>query len=154
MYQKILVAIDGSEGSAQVLQEAARMAPADATLRVVSVVENPMWGVPLEQGVLYDLESIHNSLLKAATDILARASEQLGQSGARAETRVLDLFEADNSIPGAILREADEWAADVIVIGTHGRRGIKRLIMGSVAESLLRVARRPVLLVHGPAEAH
>lgn len=154
MYQKILVAIDGSEGSAQVLQEAARMAPADATLRVVSVVENPMWGVPLEQGVLYDLESMHNSLLKAATDILARASEQLGESGVRAETRVLDLFEADNSIPGAILREADEWTADVIVIGTHGRRGIKRLIMGSVAESLLRVARRPVLLVHGPAEAH
>lgn len=153
MYKKILVAIDGSEGSAQVLQEATRMAPADASLRVVSVVENPMWGVPLEQGVLYDLESMHNSLLKAASDILARAGEQLGKLGVQAETRVLDLFEHDNSIPGAILREADEWAADVIVIGTHGRRGIKRLIMGSVAESLLRVARRPVLLVHGPAPA-
>ncbi|MES2919408.1 MAG: universal stress protein [Pseudomonadota bacterium] len=153
MYKKILVAVDGSAGTAQVLQEAARMAPADASLRVVSVVENPMWGVPLEQGVLYDLEAMHNSLLKAATDILVSASEQLGKLGLQAETRVLDLFEADNSIPGAILREADAWGADVIVIGTHGRRGIKRLIMGSVAESLLRVARRPVLLVHGPVDA-
>jgi nucleotide-binding universal stress UspA family protein len=154
MYKKILVAVDGSEGTAQVLTEAARMAPPDADLRVVSVVENPMWGVPLEQGVLYDLDSMHKQLLKSAGDILANAGAQLAQAGVKAETRVLDLFEADNSIPGAILREADDWGADVIVIGTHGRRGIKRLIMGSVAESLLRVARRPVLLVHGPAAPH
>lgn len=151
MYKNILVAVDGSAITAQVLQEAVRMAPPDANVRVVSVVENPLWGVPVEQGVLYDLEAMHDALLKSAGETLATATAQLAQLGVSAQTRVLDLFEQDNSIPGAIVREADAWPADVIVIGTHGRRGIKRLIMGSVAESLLRLAQRPVLLVHGPA---
>ena len=49
----------------------------------------------------------------------------------------------------AIEEEATEWAADLIVIGTHGRRGIRRLLLGSVAEGLTRVSSKPVLLIRG-----
>ncbi|HEX4870573.1 MAG TPA: universal stress protein [Moraxellaceae bacterium] len=149
MYQNILVAVDGSPASRRALEEALRMAPPGATLRVVSVVENPMWSVPLEQGVVYDVELVHQALVKAGQEILAGAQQQLAARGATAETRLLDLFEHDNSIPGAILAEAEACKADVIVLGTHGRRGLRRLLMGSVAEAVLRDARRPVLLVHG-----
>lgn len=149
MYRNILVAIDGSPTSRRALDEALRMAPPEAALRVVCVVENPMWSVPLEQGVVYDVELVHQALVKAGQDILAGAAQQL--AGRRADTRLLDLFERDNSIPGAILAEAEAWPADVIVLGTHGRRGLRRLLMGSVAEAVLRDARRPVLLVHAGA---
>lgn len=148
MYQKILVAVDGSAASRQALQEAARMAPPGATLRVVSVLENPLWSVPIEQGVVFDVELMHQSLVAAGKDILNQAGELLAAHGLEASTCLLDLFERDNSIPGAILEEADAWQAEVIVLGTHGRRGFRRLLMGSVAEALLRAAKRPVLLVH------
>lgn len=153
MYQNILIAVDGSPVSAPALAEAVRMAAPSAVLRVVTVVENPMWGVPLEQGVLYDVEGMHQTLLTAAREILARAEADLAARGVKAETRLVDLFENNNSLPGAILAEADAWSADVIVLGTHGRRGIKRLLMGSVAEAVVRDARRPVLLVHAPEQA-
>lgn len=148
MYQKILIAIDGSPASRQALLEATRMAPPGADLRVVTVLENPLWSVPVEQGVIFDVEAMHQSMLGAGRNILQQASSLLAEKGITATTCLLDLFEHDNSIPGAILEEADHWQADVIVLGTHGRRGFKRLLMGSVAEALLRAAKRPVLLVH------
>lgn len=148
MYQKILIAVDGSPASRQALLEAARMAPPDATLRVVTVLENPLWSVPIEQGVVFDVELMHRSLRKAGEDILQQAAGVLAGQGLQASTCLLDLFERDNSIPGALLEEADVFGADVVVLGTHGRRGLQRLIMGSVAEALLHAAKRPVLLVH------
>lgn len=148
MYRNILVALDGSPTSQRALAEAVNMAPPGAALRVVCVVENPMWSVPLEQGVVYDVELVHQALVNSGKEILTAADSTLKAAGITAETRLLDLFERDNSIPGAILAEAEAWPADVIVLGTHGRRGIRRLLMGSVAEAVLRDARRPVLLVH------
>jgi nucleotide-binding universal stress UspA family protein len=48
-----------------------------------------------------------------------------------------------------IEEEATRWPADLVVIGTHGRRGIRRLLLGSVAEGLTRISSRPILLVRG-----
>jgi nucleotide-binding universal stress UspA family protein len=45
--------------------------------------------------------------------------------------------------------EAKQWSADLIIVGTHGRRGIRRLLLGSVAEDLIRISSKPVLLVRG-----
>ena len=47
----------------------------------------------------------------------------------------------------AIEQEAEQWGADLIVVGTHGRRGFRRLLLGSVAENLIRISTKPVLLV-------
>lgn len=151
MYQHILVAVDGSPTSNLALLEAAKLAPANATLRVVTVVENPMWAAALEPGADYDIDLLHRSLMKSAKDILERAKTLLKHKGIEARIHLLDLAELPSkSIPAALLAEAQAWPADVIVIGTHGRRGINRLLMGSVAEALIRSSSTPVLLVRAP----
>ncbi|MGH8491516.1 MAG: universal stress protein [Moraxellaceae bacterium] len=147
MYQHILVAVDGSPTSNLALLEAAKLASAGATLRLVTAVEDPSWAMPLEPGA-YDQDLLHSSLLKGAKDILERAKTLLKHKGIDARTHLLDLAELPGtSIPSALLAEAQSWPADVIVIGTHGRRGINRLLMGSVAETLIRSSNTPVLLV-------
>lgn len=55
-------------------------------------------------------------------------------------------------VAGALQREAVRWDADVVVIGTHGRRGLAHAMLGSVAEKFIRLATMPVLLVRGPAK--
>lgn len=151
MYQHIMVAVDGSPTSNLALLEAAKLAPANATLRVVTVVENPMWAVALEPGADYDVDLLHRSLMKSAKDILDRAKTLLKHKGIEARIHLLDLAELpQKNIAAALLAEAAGWPADVIVIGTHGRRGINRLLMGSVAETLIRSSNTPVLLVRAP----
>ncbi len=56
------------------------------------------------------------------------------------------------STPKVVVDLAQEENADLIVVGTHGRTGVKHLVMGSVARSILKTAHRPVLIVEGPAE--
>lgn len=152
MYKRILVTADGSPTALAALAEAARLAPADGVVQLLHVVENPALAVPLEPGVMVDTGRLHESLLKGGEQLLAEAAKVLAAKGVAVQTRLIDLA-ADGlrSIPDAILAEAERWPADVIVIGTHGRRGVGRLIMGSVAESVLRGATRPVLLVRAPA---
>lgn len=150
MYHRILVAVDGSPTSNLALLEASRVAAPDAAVRVVSVVEDPAWSAALEPGAAYDTDLLHVSLVKAGKDILERARNLLKHKGIDARTHLVDLNESPgSSIPAAIMREAESWPADVVVIGTHGRRGFNRLLMGSVAENVLRSATRPVLLVRG-----
>jgi len=60
---------------------------------------------------------------------------------------VIDQF--DKRVSDAIEQEAESWHADLIVIGTHGRRGFRRLLLGSVAENLIRTSTKPVLLIRG-----
>lgn len=153
MYQNILVAVDGSPTSNLALLEAARLAPTDASVRVVTVVENPVWSLPLEHGMVYDVELMHASLIKAGRDVLERARLLLKHRGLEACTQLLDLFEMNTGIAGAILAEAEAWPADVIVLGTHGRRGVRRLLMGSVAEQVVRASHRPVLLVRASGDS-
>lgn len=156
MYKNILVATDGSPTSNLALLETANLAAADTCVRVITVTDNPVFNIPLDMDVnaIYDVEFMHTSMLKAAKDILERAKTLLQHKGIRAKTHLVDLSEAGNSsIAEAIMKEAEEWPADVIVIGTHGRRGFNRLLMGSVAETLIRSATKPVLLVRGPGTA-
>ena len=60
---------------------------------------------------------------------------------------LVDLVVRDGPVVGEILAQADEMAADVLVIGTHGRGGFERLVLGSVAEKVVRLAECPVLTV-------
>ena len=148
MYRNILVAVDGSPTSTLALLETAKLAQADTTVRVVHVVENPVWSIPLAAGVMYDVELMRASFVQAGKDILERAKALLADKDIEARTHLVDLSEAgDRSIAAALVHEARDWPADLVVIGSHGRRGFRRLLMGSVAESVIRLAAAPVLLV-------
>ena len=81
--------------------------------------------------------------------ILTKAHALTREAGINAETRLIEIDTLGRRIPEAIAEEAQTWPADVIVIGTHGRREISHLFLGSVAEGVVRVATKPVLLIRG-----
>lgn len=153
MYRKILVAVDGSPTSDQALHEAIKLLRDESQLLVLTVVDNPLLNFAAPYGVNYDQEALRHALRTHGEVIVKQAGEQLALQGISAEVRLLDLHEQhdhhEHDIASAINIEAHRWGADLIVIGTHGRRGIKRLLLGSVAEQLVRQATLPVLLVRG-----
>lgn len=144
MYRKILVPVDGSPTSARGLKEAIRLAKGDrARLRLVHVLdETPMLGM-MEEGV--DLRPFLQNLEKRGREILARTKGLAEKSGVPADTVLAE--SAAGPAADAILREAKKWRADLIVMGTHGRRGLRHVVLGSEAERVLRLSPVPVLLV-------
>lgn len=148
MYRRILVPVDGSSAAARGLREAIRLAKAQrARLRLVHVVdETSILG--LAEGAV-DPGPVLASLSRAARSLLERARRSAEKSGVRAEVALHESF--GGRAADAILREAKKWRADLIVAGTHGRRGVRRLVLGSDAEQIVRLSPVPVMLVRGPA---
>ena len=146
MYKKLLVADDGSEPCAAALNEAINLAKSvGAELHIVFVVFHPKtFGHPI-----VNLAAVEDELRAEGQAILDRAVAQAREAGVAATT---DMVEATREpIPVTLLAAAAKAHADLIVMGTHGRSGIGRAVLGSVAESLLRAATLPVLLVRGHA---
>lgn len=144
MYQRILVAIDGSETARRGLDEAIRLAQVGGgRLLLTHVSEAPL---PLTVNGDWTLPSLPLEAWREAGErLLEEARALCQQAGVAAETRLL---EADGRRIGPLIAEtALDWQADLIVVGTHGRRGLDRLLLGSVAEGIIRTTRTPVLLL-------
>ena len=144
MYQRILIPVDGSETSKRALQEAIKIASANSQLRLVYVVEE-VYSLDAEAYAFFDYAGLQEAMRKSGERILAQAAKQAQRSGAIAETALLD--GAGERVASVIDGEAVKWGADLIVIGTHGRSGFSRLLLGSVAEGVARGSSAPVLLV-------
>jgi len=144
MYRRILVPIDGSRTAARGLREAARLAKDQrARVRLVHIVDETMVLGLGEAGI--DLRPALAGLARSGRALLERTRRQAKKLGIAAETA---FYESIARRPAdAILREARKWRADLIVMGTHGRRGVRRLVLGSDAEQVVRLAEVPVLLV-------
>jgi nucleotide-binding universal stress UspA family protein len=144
----ILAALDSSEMAREILRAAAHLARsvAGSELHLVYVVEDmpaPAVLVPVPVGLGVSSTEI---LAKAREHIEALAVEARGQFAGRVSTHV-----DTGSAWKQILRIAVDVQADLIVIGTHGRGGVKRLVLGSVAETVVRKASCPVLVVRKKA---
>jgi nucleotide-binding universal stress UspA family protein len=138
MYDRIVVPTDGSEGMARVLEHAADLARAhDAGLDFVYVVNTAAFAnLPMEtswEGVRESLKEEGEAALEGAE----RAAE-----GVPTERHVLE-----GSPAREIVAYAERSGADLVVMGTHGRGGINRILVGSVAERVVRTAPMPVLTV-------
>lgn len=144
MYQRILVPIDGSATAERALQEAIKLADGKAQLRLVYVIEE-VYPLDAEGYAYIDYEALQEAVRSTGERTLAQAAEKVQRSGITAETALLDVPGALTA--GVIDDEAQNWKADLIVIGTHGRSGLSRLLLGSVAEGVVRGASVPVLLV-------
>ena len=96
-----------------------------------------------------DLVKLMLQLRKQGSELLRKALAQVRRSGLKCTSVLLEA----QTGPAAdlIVRQARKSGADLIVIGTHGRRGLRRLIMGSDAEQVVRSAPVPVMLVRAPA---
>ena len=144
IYQRILVPIDGSTTSERALQEAIRLAEGKAQLRVAYVLEE-IFPLDTEGYAFIDYAALQEAVRHTGERTLAQAAEKARQSGMTAETALLDA--KGKRIAGVIKDDALHWQADLIVIGTHGRSGLSRLLLGSVAEGVARDAPVPVLLI-------
>jgi nucleotide-binding universal stress UspA family protein len=146
MYKRILASIDGSNTSNLALDEAIRLAnDQKAELRLVHVIDEAMLDGDVEG--FMNIATLRNALHQAGEHILKKGREIAAKNGITAETALLETLGA--RIASAIVDEAERWTADLIVVGTHGRRGFDRFFMGSVAEGVARIAPMPILLVRG-----
>ena len=146
MYCRIVVATDGSPTSEQAIEQAARLAKdQQAQLRIVHVIEQSRLAFAAAGPVAVDLEGILDALRKSGQAALERGRAQ-------AEAAIVGDDAIDDRVAMVLAEEARRWKADLIVLGTHGRRGINHLLMGSVAEAVARVAPAHVLLVRARAE--
>lgn len=147
MYRHILVAADGSPTSDLALTEALTLAKEQqAELRLVHIIDTlpPIAGLEL-----MDVEALRQAIRAAGEDVLERARAQAAAAGQRVDTRLVDLTVTGTRIATQIVAEARAWPADLVVLGTHGRRGLDHLLLGSVAEGVVRIAPTPVLLIRG-----
>lgn len=145
MYQRILIPVDGSAGSVYAagwaLQFARRLG-ADVTF--LHVLENPLLGAyALPGGALYSTELLP-ALRRAAADMLSAAQARAQALDVRAEVVTLE-----EGHPAQVITER-EGDYDLIIMGTHSRRGLDRLFVGSVTEGVLRRAQRPLLVLRCP----
>lgn len=153
MFKRILVAVDGSSTADRGLGTAVSLAADQgATLYAVHVVDQGALAIGAA-GLEYTLpeytKTVSEDLRKNGEKILARA-EAFGRKKHQSVVPVL-VESRGASIATAVVAQARKLKADLIVMGTHGRRGLQRLVMGSDAEAILHDAHVPVLLVRAPA---
>ena len=150
MYQRILVPVDGSPTSKQGLDEALRIAThTQARLRLVHVVDVTSAGMAM--GLAFGGAGGFEFLRESGERILREGQAAATALGIEADALLHD--SSSSTVHELIASDASRWPADLIVIGTHGRRGVERFVVGSCAEYLLRCTPVPVLLVRAPTVA-
>lgn len=149
MYQNILVAVDGGATSLRGLDEGVRLAKATGgRVMLVHVVNALILESEIASTAYY--QALAEAFRKDGSDILEQAEKIVRDAGVPFERRMIEKIGARAS--DEIVALAKEWPADLIVLGTHGRRGLRRLVMGSDAERVLRRSPVPVLLVRDQIE--
>lgn len=152
MYKRILCPYDGSATAERGLAEAINLArEQNAQLIILNVVEEfaVLQAGGFEGGGLYSGE-ILDSMVADGKQIAARAADLARNGGVDAES--VSVVSPSSRSSECIVDEAKSRRADLIVMGTHGRRGFNRLVLGSDAEIVVRTAPAPVLLVRDPGE--
>ena len=152
MYSRILVPVDGSAASNQGLNEAIELArQLKARIRLVHVVEP--WVMVTPETMPATVQQVAETIRGIGVVLLKECEKKVTDAGVEVDA---DLIESIGGPAGAIIvKRAKEVDADLIVCGTHGRRGVRRLLLGSDAEHIVRRAPVPVLLVRQqePAES-
>jgi nucleotide-binding universal stress UspA family protein len=150
MYKRIFVAVDGSHCSDLALDHAIGLAAlCDADLQVVHVIDNGY--LKYDMGYV-DLTDLRAGLIKGGETLLAEAQEKAKARHVRCQTVMIDEIVALGDIAHQVRQLVESSAAELVVLGTHGRHGVNRLLLGSVAESVARQCPVPVLLVRAKDE--
>ncbi|WP_435182567.1 universal stress protein [Halobellus sp. EA9] len=144
MYDRILVPTDGSVATAGAVDHAIELATQyDATLYALYVVDTGAYA-SLEMGS----EIVAEALGEEGQEAVDAVAERAAEAGVDAETAV-----ANGIAHREIIDHASDHEVDLIVMGTHGRTGVGRFLLGSVAEKVVRSSDVPVMTVRAPEDA-
>lgn len=147
MYKKILVPLDGSSTSNLALEHAVALARlSGGSVVLFHVIEELAHSNGFERPKIY-IEQVRPHFIATSQAILDKASERLRQEGVNVETLMLE--SGGKRASELIAEQAKASGCDIVILGTHGRRGVERFLMGSDAEQVARIASVPVMLVRG-----
>jgi len=145
MYQRLLVPVDGSPTSDQGLDQAIALARlTGGSIRLLNVLDELIFTTGFETGATYT-GTVLPALRQGSERILAAGARRAAAARVAVDTLTIECFAKRPC--DVIVEQAVLWPADLIVIGTHGRRGVSRMLLGSDAEQVARMAPVPVLLV-------
>lgn len=145
MYKRILVPVDGSETSNKALVTALQLAKdAGGRVQLIHVVEELAYLSGYEQFGGYS-EDLFKVMRENGTKVLDDGLAIAQAAGVEAEKILFDDF--GGRLAELVADAAKQWNADLIVVGTHGRRGVGRVLLGSGAEQIIRLAPVPILVV-------
>jgi nucleotide-binding universal stress UspA family protein len=144
VYLHLLVPVDGSDASKAGLREVVRIATPDLSrIRLVHVIDSSVGRDS------YDPQTVGDTIIQASRDsgaaILAEAREVLTKDDLHVECVLIESH--GERVPNRIIAQAREWPADLIIMGSHGRRGLARVVIGSNAAEVFRESPVPLLLV-------
>ena len=149
MYKNILIAVDGSTTSWRGLSEGLRLAKATGgRVLLLHIVNALLLESEIASTAYY--RALAEAFRKDGLEILEQAAPAARDAGVPFEQKMIEKIGAHAS--DEIVAAAKNWHADLIVLGTHGRRGLNRLVMGSDAELVLRHSPIPVLMVREQPE--
>jgi nucleotide-binding universal stress UspA family protein len=142
MFKSILIPVDGSPCSDKALTEGAELAKTlGANVVVLYIMQNPVVLYGAGDAVAYQ-DELYDGLRKQAEAVLEKAKKIVRQNVSNVQTL---LFEGTHPTDVILSEHLNH---DLVVMGTHGRKGMGRWLMGSVAEGVLRRAQKPCLIVH------
>jgi nucleotide-binding universal stress UspA family protein len=137
-----MVAFNGGEASERALLEAIGIAKHSQAHVWVTFV--------LDESKVYSFPVAHrNELIAAGGRMLEHAQLRLQQAGVSCQSELLEIDNIHESVAACLKRYARRHEVDLVVMGTSGRSGLRRMAFGSVAEEFVRIAQWPTLLVHG-----
>ncbi|PLP97230.1 universal stress protein [Cupriavidus pauculus] len=147
MYERILVAVDGGPSSELAISQAVGLAKhLSAEVKVLFVVDDSELFFEYAH---IDPSQIVGGMIEVGQKALASAARRFENANVRCLTELAEKPVSPGNISGTIVKCADHWPADLIIMGTHGRRGMRRVIMGSVSEGVISKSNKPVLLIRG-----
>ena len=150
MYKRILCPVDGSPTSNCGMSEAIKFAKdQNAKLRFIHVID--MYFPIIDATGDFNVINIDDILRKNGKEVLKKAKAAAKKAGIEADLEIIEAIGA--RVSKLVITQAKTWSADLIVIGTHGLRGVERLVLGSDAETIVRTSPVPVLLVRNLDEA-
>lgn len=153
MYRRILVSLDGSDASNKALVAATDMARESggrAMLRLVHVLDEQSFYTGYDPYGAQSGELI-TIMQESGKKVLADGLAIAQSAGVEADTLLIDRL--GDRLGESVAAQAHKWKADLIVVGTHGRRRVARMFLGSGAEAIIRLAPVPVLVVRSPDAA-
>ena len=152
MYNKLIVAVDGSNTSVNALKHAANLAEMTQAKMVIVTIVNPTEFMAIAPEFLVD-ENYESAAIQQGEAVLNQAESIAKEMGVKEISRHLAVStKGAREMAQLLVDFAEEEQADLLVLGTHGRTGLMHLLMGSFAETVMRQSTLPLLILRGVAE--